>query len=218
MPESSLVVLLEGFTLFAGLIIAIGAQNAFVLRQGLKRQHIFYIASICFLCDASLIILGTVGFGTLSSKVPGLTTAATWAGAVFLLFYGVHSFKSALAPSALDIKEVDIHPKSLLHTVMTTLALSLLNPHVYLDTVVLMGSIAIRYPVSQRIFFALGASLASLIWFFGLAYGATWLTPLFQRPSAWRILDTIIGCIMWSIAASLIFAALNGSLSVDQTL
>jgi L-lysine exporter family protein LysE/ArgO len=210
-PESSLVVLLEGFTLFAGLIIAIGAQNAFVLRQGLLRQYVFATASTCFLCDVTLITIGAIGFGTLRSKVPGLTTAAAWGSAVFLLFYGLHSFKSALAPVALDIDEVDIRAKSLHSTVLKTLALSLLNPHVYID-IVLVGSLAARYSASQRIFFALGANLASLTWFFGLAYGAAWLTPLFRRPSSWRILDIIIGSLMWSIAVSLLFAALNNSL------
>ncbi|NMG07373.1 LysE/ArgO family amino acid transporter [Brasilonema sp. UFV-L1] len=212
MSESWLVLLLKGFTLFAGLIVAIGAQNAFVLRQGLKRQYVFVTASICFLCDFILITIGTIGFGTLSSKVPGLTQAAAWAGAVFLLFYGLRSFKSALAPLVIDIDKVDTQSKSFRSTVVTTLALSLLNPHAHLDTLVVVGSMATQYSLSQRFFFALGASGASLTWFFGLGYGAAWLTPLFQRPSAWRILDTIIGCIMWSIAVSLIFAALNNSL------
>ncbi len=113
------------------------------------------------------------------------------------------------APAAIDINELDIQSTSLWSNVLTTLALSLLNPHVYLDTVVIFGGLAARYTVSERIFFALGASLASLIWFFGLAYGAAWLTPFFQRPSAWRILDIIIACIMWFIAALLIFPAVN---------
>ncbi|MFN6536202.1 MAG: LysE/ArgO family amino acid transporter [Nostoc sp. EkiNYC01] len=200
---------LSTFTLFAGLIVVIGAQNAYVLRQGLKREHVFATASICFLCDATLIIIGTLGFGTLSSNIPELTNIALWAGVVFLLFYGLYSFKSAFAPAAIDINKLDIQPTSLWSNVLTTLALSLLNPHVYLDTVVLVGGLAAQYTVSQRIFFALGAILASFIWFFGLAYGAVWLTPFFQRPSAWRILDIIIGCIMWFIAALLISPTLN---------
>lgn len=209
MPEFLPIVFLNGFTLCAGLIVAIGAQNAYVLRQGLKREHVFATASICFLCDATLIIIGTIGSGTLSSKIPELTNIALWAGAVFLLFYGLYSFKSAFAPAAIDINKLDIQPTSLWSNVLTALALSLLNPHAYLDNVVLVGGLAAQYTVSQRIFFALGAMLASLIWFFALAYGAVWLTPFFQRPSAWRILDIIIGCIMWFIAVLLIFLTVN---------
>ncbi|MEI3651296.1 MAG: LysE/ArgO family amino acid transporter [Dolichospermum lemmermannii FEM_B0920] len=208
MPEFFPIVFLNGFTLFAGLIIAIGAQNAYVLRQGLKREHVFATASICFLCDTTLIIIGTIGFGTLSSKIPEITKISLWAGVVFLLFYGLYSFKSAFAPAGIDIN-IDIQPTSLWSNVLTTLALSLLNPHVYLDTVVLVGGLAAQYTVNERIFFALGASLASFIWFFALAYGAVWLTPFFQRPSAWRILDVIIGCIMWFIAVLLIFPTVD---------
>jgi Lysine efflux permease len=119
------------------------------------------------------------------------------------------SIKSAFAPAAIDIDKLDIQPTSLWSNVLTTLAVSLLNPQVYLDTVVLVGGWAAQYKVSQRIFFALGAVLAPLIWFFALAYGAVWLTPFFQSPSAGRILDIIIGCIMWFIAALLIFPTLN---------
>jgi L-lysine exporter family protein LysE/ArgO len=208
-PEFLPIVFLNGFTLFAGLIVAIGAQNAYVLRQGLKREHVFATASVCFLCDATLIIIGTIGFGTLSSNIPELANIALWAGVVFLFFYGLYSFKSAFAPAAIDINELEIQPTSLWSTVLTTLALSLLNPHVYLDTVVLVGGLAAQYTVSERIFFALGAILASFIWFFALGYGAVWLTPFFQRPSAWRILDIIIGCIMWFIAVLLIFPTIN---------
>lgn len=215
MPESSLVVFLSGFTLFAGLAVAIGAQNAYVLRQGLKRQHVFATASICFLCDATLINIGTIGFSTLSLKIPELTQITVWAGVVFLLFFGLHSFKSALNPTQIDINSQESESTSFWSNILTTLAFSLLNPHVYLDTIVLVGGFATRYTESQRIFFALGASLASFIWFFTLAYGAAWLTPLFQRPLAWRILDTIIGCIIWFIAISILFSTINHSFWTD---
>jgi L-lysine exporter family protein LysE/ArgO len=211
MDESSPVVLFNGFTLVGGLIIAIGAQNAYVLRQGLKRQHRFATASICFLCDATLITIGTIGFGTLSEKIPEITNIFVWAGAVFLLFYGLQSFKSAFAPAALDMNKQDIKPTSLWSNVLMTLALSLLNPHVYLDTVALVGGLANQYPTSQRLLFVLGGSVASFIWFFSLAYGAAWLAPFFQRPSAWKILDTVIGCIMLFIAGSLVFSVVNHS-------
>lgn len=201
--------LLRGFSLGAGLISAIGAQNVFILRQGLKRQHIFAVATISFACDTVLTIIGAVGFGTLISKVPLLTVAAAWGSAAFLLFYGLRSFKSAFSPTTLDIDKVNAKSKSRRSVILTALALSLLNPHVYIDTVVLVGSVAAQYLPSQRIFFIVGAVISSFIWFFGLAYGAVRLTPLFQQPVAWRVLDAIVGCIMWVIAVSLSFAALN---------
>ncbi len=201
----TLLPLMQGFGLGAGLIIAIGAQNAFVLRQGLTRSYVFITALICALCDAVLIALGVGGVGTLITRNPGLTTFARWGGAAFLFWYGARAFWSALKPSALDAADAS-HSASLRGTVLTVLALSLLNPHVYLDTVVLLGSIGGQYPADERLTFALGAMLASWCWFFGLAYGAAWLAPLFRRPVAWRILDAGIGCIMWAIAASLIWA------------
>lgn len=195
--------LIQGFGLGAGLIIAIGAQNAFVLRQGLMRSHVFITALICALCDATLITLGIAGMGTLIARSPSLTTVARWGGAAFLLFYGARAFWSALRPGKLDANATG-HATTVRGTVLTVLAFSLLNPHVYLDTVVLVGSIGARYPSEQRVMFGMGAVLASWTWFFGLAYGAAWLAPLFQRRAAWRVLDVLIGCVMWTIAASLV--------------
>lgn len=197
-------VFLQGFGLSAGLIIAIGAQNAFVLRQGLKRRHVFATAFICALCDLTLIVLGVAGFGTLIAESDLLTQIATWGGAAFLFYYGFRSFRSALQPGTLNVETVSQRPTRLRETVLATLAISLLNPHVYLDTVVLLGSIGASYPADQRLWFALGAAATSMTWFFGLAYGAMWLTPLFQRPLAWRILDVLVGCVMWAIAISLL--------------
>jgi L-lysine exporter family protein LysE/ArgO len=128
---------------------------------------------------------------------------------VFLFFYGLRSFRSALHPAALDSNKPFAESPRLRNTVFAILALSLLDAHVYLDTVFLVGSIGAHYPPTQRISFALGAILASFIWFFSLAYGAAWLAPLFKRPIAWRVLDSIVGCIMWAIAASLILTALR---------
>ena len=203
---NSLIALFKGFTLFAGLIVAVGSQNAFVLRQGLKRQYVFQVATICFLCDVTLIIIGATGFGTLSSRVPIIVTVVVWAGAVFVFVYGIYSFKSAFAPVAINVDKAFVEIKSLRKIVWTALALSLLNPHVYIDTIIIIGGLATQYPINLRISFVLGSILASLIWFYGLAYGAVFLTPLFQRPSVWRVLDIIIGCLMWSIAASLILS------------
>jgi L-lysine exporter family protein LysE/ArgO len=195
---------LQGFALGASLIIAIGAQNAFVLRQGLRRVHVFPTASICTLCDMALIALGVAGLGAVIAHSPLLIGLATWGGAAFLLYYGYRAFRAALRPGAMELAASIPQPTYLRATILATLAISLLNPHVYLDTVILLGSIGARYPQEQRMWFATGAMFASLVWFFGLAYGATWLAPLFQRPAAWRVLDAAVGCIMWVIAASLV--------------
>lgn len=197
---------IAGLALGASLIIAIGAQNALVLRQGLKREHVFAVAATCTLIDWVLIALGAGGFGSLIARFPSLTTVAAWGGAIFLVFYGALSFRSAFKAETLSAEEGgDAPPLTSLATVLTaTLAVSLLNPHVYLDTVVLLGSIAAQYEPAARIRFVAGAWTASGLWFFGLAYGARLLAPLFERPIAWRILDVLIGVVMWSIAFSLL--------------
>ena len=209
MPELSFSLLLQGFGLGAGLIIAIGAQNAFVLRQGIRRIHPFVTALTCTLNDMFLIALGIAGLGTLISQTPILTIAATWGGAAFLLYYGFRSFRSAAKPGTLEVDAENAKKITVRNTILTALAFSLLNPHVYLDTVVILGSIASRYPVNQRLSFGIGAMLASTVWFFGLVYGAGWLAPLFKRPAVWRALDLIIGFVMWTIAASLIWEAIH---------
>ena len=209
MTEWSLAPLAQGFGVSAALIIAIGAQNAFVLQQGLRRSYLFVSALTCALCDAVLISLGVGGFGAVIAATPWLTRLATWGGALFLLLYGWRSFRSALQSNALTVRG-NLARLSLRATVLGLLAVSLLNPHALLDTVVLIGSVGAQYPAPQRAAFALGAMLASLTWFFSLAYGAARLAPLFQKPLAWRVLDLTVGCLMWSIAASLIRTGLNG--------
>src|SRR5262249_335125 len=146
--------LLQGFGLGASLIIAIGAQNAFVLQQGLKRLHVFMTATICTLCDALLITLGVAGLGVIVTQIPALNMLATWGGAAFLLYYGFRSFRSALQTSALDAERMGRQAATLRATVLTVLAVSLLNPHVYLDTVVLVGSVGAHYPAAERAAFA----------------------------------------------------------------
>jgi L-lysine exporter family protein LysE/ArgO len=197
--------LIKGFTLGASLIIAIGSQNAFVLRQGLRREHVFTICSICFICDALLILLGVGGFGTLVASSPNLMILARWGGALFLFIYGLRSFRSAFKPGTMEVETADNPASCLKWAILTTLALTLLNPHVYLDTVVLLGSIAGQLSENNRPIFAIGAVSASMVWFYGLGYGARLLTPLFRKQISWKILDTLIGFIMWAIAASLIF-------------
>jgi len=203
---------LAGFALSAGLIVAIGAQNAHVLRQGLKRKYVFLVAAICSTTDILLIALGALGFGTLISSFPLLTDIAAWAGAGFLFFYGFSAFKSARRPQFLKVdgNTNGLQPsQSMKAVILLTLAVSLLNPHVYLDTIVLIGGIAAQYPIAQRVFFALGAGSVSVLWFFGLAYGARLLAPLFRQAAAWQILDLIIGVIMWAIALSLVVGELS---------
>jgi L-lysine exporter family protein LysE/ArgO len=194
---------MEGCGTGTGLIIAIGAQNAFVLKQGIMKNYVFVTVLICALIDAILISIGVGGFGTLLTTSDLLLSLARWGGALFLLYYGFRSFRAVFKSESLQFDGAPKRP-DLKMTVGTVLALSLLNPHVYLDTVVLLGSIGAQFPIPERLFFALGAILASFIWFFSLGYGARYLAPLFQKPLAWKILDFLIGCIMWIIALTLL--------------
>lgn len=194
----------QGFLLGAGLIVAIGAQNAFVLRQGLRREQVFVTAAVCFLCDAALIVLGVAGLGAVISASRVLRTAAAVGGAVFLGYYGLRSFRSAAGvagPHALNGAEAPAVRRT---AAVTALALSLLNPHVYLDTVVLIGSVGAQYDPGGRSLFAAGAALASLVWFFGIGYGAGLLSGWFRSPRTWRWLDAVVGCVMWAVAALLV--------------
>ena len=202
---ASLQPALEGFLLGASLIIAIGAQNAFVLRQGLARRHVFPIATFCFLADALLIAAGVAGLGTLVQAMPQVLFLVTLAGAAFLTVYGGIAIRRAFQTeglSAIGAAEMRLGP-----ALATVAALTFLNPHVYLDTVVLLGSLSARYAGEARLAFGLGAMLASCVWFYALGFGARLLAPLFARPIAWRILDIVIGLVMFSIAASLLWQA-----------
>ena len=194
---------INGVVLGGGLIIAIGAQNALVLRHGLRRQHVGAVTTICFVVDLLLIILGVAGFGGLIALWPTLTDAAAWGGAAFLAWYGLRAAIAAIRPGILDADSAQ-PALALKHTVIATLAVSLLNPHVYLDTVILIGSIAAQYDGAPRRLFGAGAVLASFIWFYGLGFGARLLAPLFAKPIAWRVLDLLIAAAMWSIAISLV--------------
>ena len=192
---------LRGFGLGASLIIAIGAQNAFVLRQGLRREQAVLVAAICAGCDAFLIALGTAGVGSVIASMPALARLASLGGAAFLLYYGAAAFRRALKPAVLETAST---PATRGGVVLTTLSVSLFNPHVYLDTVVLVGGLAGQYAAFPRLLFALGAMSASCVWFFCLALGAARLAPLFQRPAAWRVLDCAVGLVVWTIAVSLV--------------
>lgn len=189
---------LSGFFLGASLIIAIGAQNAFILRQGLLRQHVFILCLICAASDALLIAAGVAGLGTLISQFDGLLVAVTIAGVLFLLSYGILAFRRALNPHVL--RAANEGGMSLKTAVATALAFTFLNPHVYLDTVILIGSLSAGFEGELRYAFGAGAITASFAWFFTLGYGARLLQPIFARPASWRILDAIIGVIMFLLA------------------
>jgi L-lysine exporter family protein LysE/ArgO len=193
---------LSGFLLGASLIVAIGAQNAFVLRQGLKREHVFAVALACALSDALLIAAGIGGLGAAVASAPQLLGAVTLGGALFLFAYGALAFRRALAPAALrpDAQEVS----SLKAALFACLAFTFLNPHVYLDTVVLVGSLSAVHAGGARVAFGIGAAAASFVWFFSLGFGARRLAPLFERPGAWRVLDVGIGAVIWGLAAALV--------------
>lgn len=192
---------LPGFALSLTLILAIGAQNAFVLRQGVRRVHVFWVCLTCALSDALLIAGGVAGFGTLASNVPWFEPLMRYGGAAFLIWYGGRNALSAWrGGEAMQIEGQPLH--SLRRTIGTLLALTWLNPHVYLDTVVLIGSVSAQYP--DRLAFGAGAVLASFVFFFALGYGARLLRPLFARPLSWQILDGLIALTMWAIAVKLL--------------
>ena len=192
---------LAGFALGFSLILAIGAQNAFVLRQGLRRAHVFAVCLACALSDAVLIAAGVAGFGALAEAVPWLETVMRWGGAAFLVVYGALSFRSAWRGGA-ALAAAGAERQSLGAALATCLALTWLNPHVYLDTVALIGSVSAQY--DDRLAFGAGAVTASFVFFFGLGYGARLVAPVFARPRAWQVLDAGIGVVMWAIAAGLI--------------
>ncbi|HDR1021248.1 TPA: amino acid transporter [Pasteurella multocida] len=196
---------LQGFFVTSGLIIAIGAQNAFVLKQGLLKQNILAVILTCFICDIILISLGVLGLGSLISQSPMATVALAFLGGAFLLFYGLKAFLSAYQGNAsLALEEQENTPQRTIHAVIATLLITLLNPHVYLDTVVILGGIAGTLAFDEKLFFLVGSLLVSALWFFSLGYGARLLIPFFRRPITWRILDLVIGVIMWAIAISLV--------------
>lgn len=198
---------ISGFLLGGGLIVAIGAQNAFILRQGLMRSHVFVLCLVAALSDAVLIVAGVAGLGTFVRAHPGLLQMVTLGGALFLAVYAVQAARRALDPGGLDAAK---NTETALAPALATLfAFTFLNPHVYLDTVVLVGGISAQYPPQPRTLFAAGAVVASFVWFFALGYGARWLAPLFKRASAWRILDIIIAVIMAALAISLLMRAIN---------
>ncbi len=191
-----------GFGLGGGLIIAIGAQNAFVLGQGLRRNHPVMVAFVCAMCDAVLIAAGVTGLGTLVATYPILTKVAAWGGAAFLIWYGFAALRRVFETETLS--ESDVRQAGWKAVLSTTLAVTLLNPHVYLDTVVMLGGIGGQFPAEERLTFALGAMSASFVWFFAIALGAAWLAPYVARPITWKIIDGVTCAVMWLVAYKLI--------------
>lgn len=200
---------LDGFLLGASLIVAIGAQNLFVLRQGLKQRFVFAVALTCAIIDAVLIVIGVGGVGTMIAASPILTKGAAWGGALFLIIYGALALKAAIKPEETIISANGESAETLGRVLTTVFAFSLLNPHVYLDTVVILGGLGAQYAPSERITFATGACIASFVWFFALAYSARALAPVFGKPSAQRGLDLFVFAVMWTIAAGLIWNELG---------
>ncbi|MEX1079663.1 MAG: LysE/ArgO family amino acid transporter [Homoserinimonas sp.] len=222
----------SGFGLGASLIIAIGAQNAYVLRQGARREHVLAVLLVCILSDVALILAGVAGFGTLIEHAPWVVAVMRWFGVLFLVGYGLLAAKRAWRPTGSGLAVEDAHSSGapgsdsapeapagtatltrpttgsrLAPVVLTTLALTWLNPHVYLDTVVLLGSVANTHGLDGRWAFAVGACLGSIAWFAALGYGSRLLSRWLASPVAWRILDGIIAAIMLALAASLAFSS-----------
>ncbi|MDH3221263.1 MAG: LysE/ArgO family amino acid transporter [Gammaproteobacteria bacterium] len=193
---------LFGFSLGFSLILAIGAQNAFVLKQGLKDEHVFLVCLICALSDAILILVGVGGFHALVAWVPALVSAARFGGAAFLFVYGLMSFYRALRVQG-GLRPGGNGSGSAGQAVLTSLAFTWLNPHVYLDTVVLLGSMSTQFG-DRPAWFAGGAISASFVFFFTLGFAARLLRPVFAEARAWRVLDFVIGCVMWGIATRLV--------------
>ncbi|MEI7420021.1 MAG: LysE/ArgO family amino acid transporter [Actinomycetes bacterium] len=199
-------IVLAGFLTGLSLIVAIGAQNAFVLRQGLLRKHVLLIVLICALSDALLITLGVLGLGGLIAALPWLLEVIRWVGVTFLVWYGSSSLRRFIKQDSLKAAESSV--VTLKQAVITTLALTFLNPHVYLDTVIFIGGIASQFG-DQKWWFVLGAITASFLWFFSLGFGASKASVLVSKPVFWKILDVFIAAVMFSLAITLAVAKLN---------
>jgi L-lysine exporter family protein LysE/ArgO len=193
---------IAGFLLGGGLIVAIGAQNAFVIRQGVIGKHVFLVCLFCALADALLIWSGTYGLATLLKAFPQLIQVMTYGGAAFLIWYGVKALRRAFNPEAMELGNAQA--QSLATAIATCAGFTFLNPHVYLDTVILVGSIANARAAGEQAPFAAGATLASFVWFFALGYAAVLLRPWLSRPKVWRAIDFGIAAIMFLLAGKLL--------------
>lgn len=197
-----MIAILPGLLTGFSLIIAIGAQNAFVIRQGLRREHVLLIVLICAISDAALILLGTGGLGRIIQGNETALEIIRWFGVAYLTWFGLRSLRSALKEQSLQVGEITEVKASVV--ARTALALTFLNPHVYLDTVILLGSVANQF-AADKWFFALGACIASLIWFTTIGFGARSASRFMSKPIFWKILDTSIALVMFAIAITLAF-------------
>lgn len=197
---------LPGFFAGLSLIVAIGAQNAFVIRQGLIKKHVLTVVAICAISDALLIALGVAGLGAAIAGLPWLLEAIRWFGVAYLTWFAIRSIRSAMKPGVLDSAGSASGTKK--KVIATALALTFLNPHVYLDTVILLGSIGNQF-AGDRWFFAFGAMTASLVWFTSIGFGAKAASRFMSKPIFWRVLDSLIAVIMITIALYLAFAKLG---------
>lgn len=201
----------QGFAIGGSLIIAIGAQNVFVLRQALTKQHVLPVVLFCFLVDATLVTLGAIGLGAIVRGSDMALRIIAFGGAVFLFWYGLKAVARAFAPAALVAASSDTNSRQ--NALATVAAVTLLNPHVYLDTLVLVGGISASYPPGLQVWFVLGVIAASFVWFFALGYGGRALAPIFRNPRAWQIFDIGIAAIMWMIAGRLAMLGLSPDLA-----
>lgn len=192
---------LNGLLVAAGLIMAIGTQNAFVLAQSLRREHHLAVAALCVVCDALLVAAGVFGLATMLAHSPLLLSIARWGGAAFLLWYGSKALRRAFSRQSLQEGQ-RIEARSLRAVLLSALAVTLLNPHVYLDTVLLIGSLGAQQAAPSA--YVAGAASASLLWFFTLAIGAAWLAPWLARPTTWRLIDLLVAIMMFAVAGQLI--------------
>jgi L-lysine exporter family protein LysE/ArgO len=195
---------LNGLLISLGLIIAIGTQNAYVLAQSLRREHHLSVALLCIVCDVVLVAAGVFGLANVLAHSRSLLAIARWGGVIFLLWYGAMALRRAVSPQSLAQGDADGQrsPRAVL---LTALAVTLLNPHVYLDTVLLIGSLGAQQAVPGA--YVAGAASASVLWFSTLAIGAAWLAPWLARPTTWRLLDLMVAVMMFSVAVQLIRTA-----------
>ena len=202
-----LLAFISGFLISISLILALGPQNVFVLRQGLLRSHVFASCLVCSISDALLIAAGVLGVGLFISEIEGLATWMSIGASIFLIFYGLLRVKSALNPKGLEID--DSESKELWPTILAGLAFTYLNPHVYADTLLLIGGASSSYTGDDKVMFGIGAATASFVFFFSLGYGAKSLSPILNNPESWKIIDLFIAGIMFTVAAILLLPYLS---------
>ena len=202
-----LLAFISGFLISISLILALGPQNVFVLRQGLLRSHVFASCLVCSISDALLIAAGVLGVGLFITQIEGLAVWMSIGAAIFLIFYGCLRIKSALNPKGLEVD--DSESKDLWPTMLAGLAFTYLNPHVYVDTLLLIGGASSSYTGDDKLMFGIGAATASFVFFFSLGYGAKSLSPVLNNPESWKIIDLLIAGIMFTVAGILLFPYLN---------